>query len=56
LFGLPAVMPENMGIMAGSLDNSSGHKPAFDIYTSSAQAWDYMNPEVTKFPKAPPMA
>jgi hypothetical protein len=56
LFGLPAVMPENMGIMAGSLDNSSEHKPAIDIYTSSAQPWDYMNPEVAKFPKGPPMA
>ncbi|MBI3244901.1 MAG: GFA family protein [Deltaproteobacteria bacterium] len=55
LFGLPAVMSENMGIMAGSLDDSSSHKPAIDIYTSSAQPWDYMNPEVAKFPKGPPM-
>jgi len=55
LFGKPAVMPEAMGIMAGSLDDSSGHRPAMDIYTASAQPWDYMNPELPKFPKMPPM-
>jgi hypothetical protein len=55
LFGKPAVMPEAMGIMAGSLDDSSGHRPAMDIYTTSAQPWDYMNPELPKFPKMPPM-
>jgi len=55
LFGLPAVMPENISIMAGSLDDASRHKPAFDIYTSSAAPWDYMNPELAKFPKMPPM-
>lgn len=55
LFGLPAVMPENMGISAGSLDDASGHKPAIDLYTSSAQPWDYMNPDLPKFPKMPPL-
>jgi hypothetical protein len=54
LFGKPAVMPEAMGIMAGSLDDPSSHKPAIDIYTASAQPWDYMNPELPKFPKMPP--
>lgn len=56
LFGLPALMAENMGIMAGSLDDASGHKPMFDIYTSSAQPWDHMHPETAKFPQAPPRA
>ncbi len=55
LFGLPALMAENIGIMAGSLDDSSEHKPAFDIYAARAQPWDYMNPAVAKFPQAPPM-
>ena len=54
LFGRPAVMSEVMGILAGSLDDPSGHKPAIDIYTASAQPWDYLNPELPKFPKAPP--
>jgi hypothetical protein len=56
LFGMPAVMPEAMGIMAGSLDDSKSHRPTMDIYTSSAQPWDYMNPELPKFPKGPPMS
>jgi hypothetical protein len=56
LFGKPAVMPDLMGLMAGSLDDPSSHRPAIDIYTTSAQPWDYMNPELPKFPKGPPMS
>ena len=56
LFGKPAVMPDLMGIMAGSLDDPSSHRPAIDIYTTSAQPWDSMNPELPKFPKGPPMS
>jgi hypothetical protein len=55
LFGKPEVLPDALGIMAGSLDDSSWHKPAMDIYTTSAQPWDYLNPELPKFPKGPPM-
>lgn len=54
LFGFPSVAPF-AGISAGSLDDPSWYRPAFDIYTSSAQPWDYMNPELAKFPKMPPM-
>jgi hypothetical protein len=25
-----------------------------DVYTASAQPWDYMNPDLPKFPKSPP--
>ena len=55
LFGKPAVLPEAISIMAGSLDDPSSHRPAMDIYTASAQPWDYLNPELPKFPKMPPM-
>jgi hypothetical protein len=55
LFGKPEVRPELLSIMAGSLDDPSSHRPAMDIYTASAQPWDYMNPELPKFPKMPPM-
>jgi hypothetical protein len=54
LFGKPAVLPDVMGILAGSLDDPSWHKPGMDIYTASAQPWDSLNPELPKFPKAPP--
>lgn len=55
LFGRPGSLPEMIGISAGSLDDPSWYKPAMDIYTASAQPWDYMNPELPKFPKGPPM-
>jgi hypothetical protein len=54
LFGKPAVMSDTMGIMAGSLDDPSRHRPAIDVYTASAQPWDYLNPERLRFPKSPP--
>ena len=53
LFGKPSMMPDVVGIRAGSLDNPSLFQPSMDIYTSSAQSWDYMNPDLPKFPKAP---
>lgn len=52
LFGKPP-MPELIGIMAGSLDDPSWFQPEMDFYTASAQPWDYMNPELPKFPKSP---
>jgi hypothetical protein len=46
--------PKLMGIMAGSLDNPSEFQPGMDLYTASAQPWDYMNPDLPRFPKFPP--
>jgi hypothetical protein len=53
LFSKPPI-PELMGIMAGSLDDPSLFQPAMNIYTDSAQPWDYMNPDLPKFAKFPP--
>jgi hypothetical protein len=53
LFGKFKAMPDLAGILAGSLDDSSWYRPAMDIYTASAQPWDYMNPELPKFSKSP---
>ena len=53
LFCFPAA--PFVGVSAGSLDDPSWYRPTFDIYTSSAQPWDYMIPELAKFPKMPPM-
>jgi len=41
--------PDIVGIMAGSLDDPSLHKPVMDIYTSSAPPWDHMAPDLQKF-------
>jgi hypothetical protein len=35
------------------LDDPTRFKPAMDFFTSSAQPWDYMNPELPKFAKQP---
>jgi len=55
LFGRRAAMPDFMGITAGSLDDPSWYRPAIDLYTASAQPWDYMNPDLPKFPHMPPL-
>ena len=53
LFGNAQVMPQFTVIFAGSLDDPSWFRPGMDIYTSSAQPWDHMNPNLPKFPKMP---
>ena len=55
LFGKTSAMPDLAMITAGSLDDPSLYKPTLDIFTSSAQPWDHMNPVLAKFPKMPPM-
>ena len=50
LFSRLSGMPEVVGVRAGSLDDPSWHRPAMDIFTASAQPWDYMNPDLPKFP------
>lgn len=42
-------------IQAASLDDPSWHRPAADIYTKRAHPWDYMNPDLPKFPELPPI-
>ncbi len=55
LFSMPPFAPDLMVILASGLDDPSIFKPGMDIYTSSAQPWDHMNPALQKFPKMPPM-
>jgi len=51
LFGEPGSRPDIVTIRVGSLDDPSGFQPSQDIYTASAQPWDYMNPTLPKVPK-----
>ena len=53
LFGRSSAAPLIVELYAGSLDDPGRFQPAEDIYTSSAQPWDYMNPALRKFPKMP---
>ena len=56
MFGKTSAVPDLLMITAGSLDDPSLYKPTLDIFTSSAQPWDHMDPALTKFPKMPPMS
>jgi hypothetical protein len=52
---MPSILRDVTVLMAASLDDPGIFKPTVDIFTASAQPWDYMNPAIQKFPKAPPM-
>jgi hypothetical protein len=45
--------PNMVVLYAASIDDPSWVRPSRDIYTESAQPWDYMNPALAKFPKMP---
>ena len=53
LLGKTSGMPDLAMITAGSLDDPKQYVPQLDIYISSAQPWDHMNPALPKFPKMP---
>ena len=53
LFGEPGSRVDMVTIRAGSLDDPSEFRPSRDIYTASAQPWDYMNPDLPKVPRLP---
>ena len=48
-------LPDILVLEAGSLDDPSIFRPAMDVFTSSAQPWDHMNPEVQKHTQGPPV-
>jgi hypothetical protein len=45
--------PDLLGLQAGSLDDPSIYRPAMDVFTSSAQPWDYLDPAVQKHTHEP---
>lgn len=46
-------LPDLVFLTAGSLDDPSWYQPQMDVFTSSAQPWAMMNPELPKFEKRP---
>ena len=36
-------------VYASSMDDPSSHRPTMDIFTSSAQPWDHLDPALPKF-------
>src|SRR5687768_1365002 len=53
LFGKTTATTDLAMITAASLDDPSQYRPQMDIYISSAQHWDHMNPALPKFAKMP---
>ena len=47
-------LPDVIGVQAASLDDPSIYRPDMDVFTSSAQAWDHMDPSVQKYSDGPP--
>lgn len=50
------ILPGIMGVLAGTLDDTSRFQPQMDIYTDSAACWDVMDPKLPKHGKLPPPA
>jgi hypothetical protein len=45
--------PDLVGIRVSSFDDPSWFRPDADIFVSSAQPWDFMNPDLPKFATYP---
>ena len=50
LFLEMAAFADAIGIQAASLDDPSRHLPTAEVWTVSAQPWDYLNPNIAHFP------
>jgi len=49
-----ALMPDIIGLQAGSLADPSRFVPAMDVFTEDAQPWDHMPAERKKLPRGLP--
>lgn len=48
-------LPNVLGLQAGGLDDPSIYQPMMDVFTSSAQPWDHMDPTIQKHTRGPPL-
>jgi len=53
LAGKSEAFPDFRGVSAASLDDPSGLESAADIWTASAQPWDYLDPQSPKYERQP---
>ena len=47
-------LPNILALQAGSLDDPSTFRPKMDVFTSSAQPWDHMDPKLQKHAQGVP--
>lgn len=50
---LAELVPDLQGIWASSLDDPSQFQPAVQVWTRSAQPWNYLHPTLPRVEKAP---
>lgn len=55
LFAHAEALPGMLLIQAGALDDPALFKPQLDMFTASAQPWDFMDPALPKHARMPPM-
>jgi hypothetical protein len=48
-------LPDILGLQAASLADPSIYRPTMNVFTSSAQPWDHMDPTIQKHTHAPPI-
>ena len=53
VLGRASAFPEIASVCAANLDDPSGFRPTFALFTSSAQPWDCLDPELQKFEGMP---
>lgn len=44
---------EKLGVLAGSLDDPSEFQPTMEVFTSDAQPWDPLDPDLQQFAEYP---
>ena len=54
LFASTSTRQDVVGVRAGSLDDPPWFRASADVWTDSAQPWDMMDPDVSKFSKSRP--
>jgi hypothetical protein len=53
LFTRGELVPDLMSVRFSSLDEQAGFRPVVDIWTSSAQPWVQLDPDVSHYPHSP---
>jgi len=51
--GDASAFPDITSVTAASLDDPSWFQPTFDLFVTSAQPWNVMNPDIRKFATMP---
>ena len=54
LFLRVSTRPDLVAIRVGTLDDPSGFRPEANIFVTSAQPWDHMDPDLPQYPTYPP--